>query len=294
MRWVQEPNHALGQWATSQVLITEADELLDGALVDFWRKILSYLYERGFQMECAFVSFQVHPREYEDQPPYGSITCEFKDKAHKAVSKDQFVVRSHELTILRPDACSDEEWERMVLRWTLDQCSRLRAAGHTNAIQALFTQILTTKPFECLAAGMYGWFNLGMYQEAPGPLAADDQKLLTGAVAVKPKANSQDPVLSGFMQKVSAALADLIPPEYRSISSAIRIKQSGQQFGIGYQIEVPADQPQKLLEPSPTLHEATRQLILYWLQNNGNFPGLQFRVDLQSDNTIKTQANVIK
>jgi hypothetical protein len=262
---------------------------LDAAYVEFWRRILDDAIAQVGQLDWRTIAFSFSPKESPNEKP-GWLRAYFWDPSNRRCQHPAYVLTAEAFAVFDEDQ-GDEKHARDLLVFFLEQFRRLRALAAAKPVASLFQRARALRPLEVVGAVNDGWLDLQIGQPEPGPLPEYDQKLLAGQPA------RMDPDRGGLLDMewlallnaVGNALIHYTPEHFKTIECTVRVEGNR----LFYQIGCPDFPDQGTTEPGEDVHQAMSRLIAYKLKSGATFPGMRFVVQIQSDGTARTHAEML-
>lgn len=290
MRWVEEPNKHNPK-SPYQALVTEADEPLTLAFVEYWKRLLN----DGIPLPPAdrySLAMEIVARKFRDDPSPGNLRASFHNSL-KRQSDGVPIYRLHGnyFECVQGEKEDDRSFEGRHLVWLLDQYRTLKEAARDNSLVPLFEKVSSPRPMAIRAGTSNGWFELQLGQQEFGPLPENDRLLLAGKETVPddPLQNLAGGVLDvawmRLMQEFNAALINYTPPHFKSIHCKLTEGLEQGQRALFYDIRCPQFPDEGTTTPNARLHTAATQVVQHLAAERGKFPGIMVRLDMQPNGT---------
>jgi hypothetical protein len=290
MRWVEEPDKHNPK-SPFQALVTEADEPLKIAFVEYWKRLLN----DGIPLPPAdrySLAMEIVARKFQDDPTPGNLRASF----HNSLKRQSEGVPIYRLLgnyfeCVQGKKEDDRSFEGRHLVWLLDQYRTFKEAACDSSLAPLLEKINSPRPMEIRAGTSNGWFALQLEQEEFGPLPENGRLLLAGKEAVPddPLQNLAGGVLDvawmRLMQEFNTALIQYTPPHFKSIHCKLTEGLEQGQRALFYDIQCPQFPDEGTTNPNSRLHTAATQVAQHLTAERGKFPGIIVRLDMQPNGT---------
>jgi hypothetical protein len=294
MQWISERDAADGM--THHALVLQADEPIEPAYAEFWKRILSDGCAHAAASAWQSLSIEICERQSEADDQ-GYMHVEFRDGQHgpcKGVA--QYFLRSDVFTCLEVPGEERLAERRRQLLFFLEQYALLKQAAAAPEVQPLLERINDIRPLSIDAASGYGWFDLQIGQASFGPLPAEDQATLQDRDA-SPAEVLMD--LAGgearmeILQELTAALVDYTPPSFEVICCTITEGVEQGQRALFYDIQCPSCPDDGTNVVNDRVHAAATRLVRDMAPAAGTFPGVSLRLELQPDGSWRQSMTLL-
>src|SRR5262249_6012188 len=182
MQWISERD-ATDAALTHHALVLEANDPIEPAYVEFWKRILADGCAHGPGSGWQSLSVEICERQTEADDQ-GYMHLKFRDGQHRACAGvAEYFLRSDAFTCLEVAGEDRIVERRRQLGLFLDQYTLLKAAVAAPEVQPLLAYIDAVHPLMVEAAAGFGWFDLQIGKATFGPLSAEDRATLEGRKA---------------------------------------------------------------------------------------------------------------
>jgi hypothetical protein len=286
MRWVSITN----QFGSPEHRLEMPEVVdLDVAYAEFWRRILNDAIEQVADLDWRAIAFDVLPRESpKDQK--GQLTARFWDANNGRCKWPDYALPLAAFDVPM-EGQEDEKHARDLLTLYLAQFRRLRAVAAVEPVASLFKMTNALRPLKVVGAVHDGWLDLRIGQPEPVPLPEYDRKLLAGQPArMEPdRGGALDMEWLSLMKAVSAALVRYTPEHFKTIECTVRAQDSR----LFYEIGCPEYPGEGTTDPDENLHQAMSRLLAYKMKCGAANPSMRFVVQVQSDGSARTHAEIL-
>ena len=285
MQWISEAD-ANDATLMHQALVLEADDPIEPAYVEFWKRILADGCAHGPGSGWQSLSVEICERQSEADDQ-GYMHLKFRDGQHKACEGvAAYFLRSDAFTCLEVAGEDRMVERRRQLGLFLDQYTLLKAALAAPEVQPLLAYIGAIHPLIVEAAAGFGWFDLQIGQATFGPLSAEDRATLEGRKA-SPSEIMQE--LAGgdeqmeILRELTDALVAYTPPTFEVICCGIVEGIEDGQRALFYDIQCPSFPEDGTNVVNDRVHAPATRLVRHMAPAEGTFPGVALRLELQKD-----------
>jgi hypothetical protein len=285
MRWTVEPNVDHPKWPYN-VLVTDGNESLESALVEYWKRILTdgSALAPSARTELAI---EILPKTFDKDDPGFSQAIFYTSMNRQCEGLGTYLLRHSDFTCIQSEEEEDDAFERKQLVWQLDQYAELKKALKDRAAWPLFEKIRASGPLGIRVATSNGWIDFRADQEGLGPLPENDQLLLAGKETI-PDDLLQD--LAGgvldipwmrILEELTTALIQYTPPYFKNIHCKITEGTEQGKRALFYDIQCPEFPDEGTTEPGTRLHAAAIRMVQHLTAERGAFPGVIVRLTQQ-------------
>ena len=287
MRWIEEPNKTFPKWPY-HVLALEPGEPLKPALVEYWKRILTegYALAPGSR---ASLAVDIFVRTFEADET-GCANAIFNNSLNRqAEGIGTYLLRTEHFDLLQGKDEDDQTFGRRELVWFLEQYAVFKEALRDKETWPLFERINSSYPLPIRAATVNGFFDFQAGQEGFGPLPSNDRLLLAGKEPLP-----DDPLedLAGgvidvpqmrLVEEVTSALIQYTPPHFKTIDCTIKEGLEQGQQALFYDIQCPEFPDDGTTVVNDRLHQAATRLVQHLTAEQGSFPGVRIKLNMQAD-----------
>jgi hypothetical protein len=285
MQWISERDAADATLA-HHALVLEADDPMEPAYVEFWKRILADGCAHGPGFGWQSLGIEICERQMAGDAP-GYMHAKFRDGQHKPCNGvGQYFLRGDAFTSLVVAGEDGMAERRRQLLFFLDQYTMLKEAAASPEVHPLLAYIGAVHPLTVRAAAGYGWFDLQIGQESFGRLPAEDQATLESRKASPAEVMME---LAGgseqmaLMRELTAALIAYTPPSFEVICCDITEGIEDGQRALFYNIQCPSLPGEGTTVANDRVHSAATRLVCHMAPAAGTFPGMALRLELQKD-----------
>jgi hypothetical protein len=275
MRWTVEPNVDHPKWPYN-VLVTDGNESLESALVEFWKRILTdgSALAPSARTELAI---EILPKTFDKDDPGFSQAIFYTSVNTQCEGLGSYLLRHGDFTCIQSEEEDDDAFERKQLVWQLDQYAELKKALKDRAAWPIFKKIRASGPLGIRVATSNGWIDFRADQEGLGPLPENDQLLLAG----------KETIPDDLLQDLACGVLDI---PWRGLwrsspllsSNTRRLLQehslqdhgrhgTGQSEHLFYDIQCPEFPDEGTTEPGNRLHAAATCMVQHLTAERGAF-----------------------
>jgi len=285
MQWISERD-ATDAALTHHALVLEADDPIEPAYAEFWKRILADGCAQGPGSGWQSLSVEICERQSEADDQ-GYMHVKFRDGQHRACAGvAEYFLRSDAFTCLEVAGEERMAERRRQLVLFLDQYTLLKAAAAAPEVQPLIAYIGALLPLIVKGAAGYGWFDLQIGKATFGPLPAEDRATLEGRQATPAEVMLE---LAGgeermeLMRELTAALVAFTPPSFDVICCGIVEGIEDGQRALFYDIQCPSLPDEGTNVVNDRVHAAATRLVQHMAPAQGTFPGVALRLEQQKD-----------
>ena len=285
MQWISEAD-ADDATLMHHALVLDADDPIEPAYVEFWKRILTDVCAHGPGSGWKSLSVEICERQSEPDDQ-GYMHAKFRDGQNRACEGvAEYFLRSDAFTCLEVAGEDRMVERRRQLGFFLDQYTLLKGAVTSPEVQPLLAYIDAIHPLIIEAAAGFGWFDLQIGKAMFGPLSAEDRATLEGR-----KASPAEIMLElaggdermAILRELTDALVAYTPPTFDVICCGIVEGIEDGQRALFYDIQCPSLPDEGTNVVNDRVHAAATRLVRHMAAAEGTFPGVALRLEQQKD-----------
>ena len=285
MQWISEAD-ADDATLMHHALVLDADDPIEPAYVEFWKRILTDACAHGPGSGWKSLSVEICERQSEPDDQ-GYMHAKFRDGQNRACEGvAEYFLRSDAFTCLEVAGEDRMVERRRQLGFFLDQYTLLKEAVTSPEVQPLLAYIDAIHPLIVEAAAGFGWFDLQIGKAMFGPLSAEDRATLEGR-----KASPAEIMLElaggdermAILRELTDALVAYTPPTFDVICCGIVEGIEDGQRALFYDIQCPSLPDEGTNVVNDRVHAAATRLVRHMAAAEGTFPGVALRLEQQKD-----------
>jgi len=285
MQWISEAD-ADDATLMHHALVLDADDPIEPAYVEFWKRILTDVCAHGPGSGWKSLSVEICERQSEPDDQ-GYMHAKFRDGQNRACEGvAEYFLRSDAFTCLEVAGEDRMVERRRQLGFFLDQYTLLKEAVTSPEAQPLLAYIDAIHPLIVEAAAGFGWFDLQIGKAMFGPLSAEDRATLEGR-----KASPAEIMLElaggdermAILRELTDALVAYTPPTFDVICCGIVEGIEDGQRALFYDIQCPSLPDEGTNVVNDRVHAAATRLVRHMAAAEGTFPGVALRLEQQKD-----------
>ena len=295
MQWISERDAADAS-LTHHALVLDANDPIEPAYVEFWKRILSDGCAHGPGSGWQSLSVEICERQSEADDQ-GFMHAKFRDGERKpCAGVAEYFLRGDAFTCLEVAGEERLVERRRQLVFFLDQYTLLKEAAASPEVQPLLAYIGAIHPMTVEAAAGYGWFDLQIGKTTFGPLPAEDRATLESRQATPAEVLLE---LSGgaermeILRELTAALVAYTPPSFDVICCGIVEGIEDGQRALFYDIQCPSLPDEGTNVVNDRVHAAATRLVRHMAPAEGTFPGMALRLEQQKDGSWRHKVTLM-